>query len=149
VKRFGSVHSPVDAVDKNVLFLEIWTYPQLWIIFGGIFDFLPQKLASSLACCRTRLILRLGEKHFTHASRRNCGSTKGSTRTLNKRLDPFIHRNQKTNKDLSMDDLGAWSYQNTSTVSLGASFNKTGRDRLTNFVLVTISQKFHIRRPDV
>jgi hypothetical protein len=44
VKRFGSVHSPVDAVDKNVLFLENWTYPQLWIIFGGIFDFLPEKI---------------------------------------------------------------------------------------------------------
>jgi hypothetical protein len=27
--------------------------------------FLPGKFDSSLACCRTRLILRVGEKHFT------------------------------------------------------------------------------------
>jgi hypothetical protein len=46
----SSVYSPVDGVDKNVLFLQKWTYPQLWITLAVRPDFFLENSIKSWSC---------------------------------------------------------------------------------------------------
>jgi len=49
-KRMSSVYNPVDGVDKNVLFLQNWTYPQLWISLTVRSDFFLENSIKSWSC---------------------------------------------------------------------------------------------------